>query len=384
MTKKYDLIPKDLKHPYYIVAPRYVRTSAGIRCLYLLGRALNLKGYPSFMVSSGTDPLLEIGLISRDYVQSHFDHGLTPIVIYPETAMGNILKSNVVVRYILNYAGALGGPSKFNESDYLLSYGKGMLIPEVGNEKVLHIPCADTSIFYPPKGKKDRKGRYFYASKYKNYFNLKTLPITDNMIEITRDQPESPNQLELAEIFRNAEILFCYENTSISLEARLCGCPVVLIPNISFTSIIGEAEIPKYGLAWGMGDEELKYAKNTVDQFYESYTKLEDQFWYQLDNFILDTQALAKKSIYNEILPINFLKLDEIFLNNFETYKRTTKLNVRIYRASKYLIKARGFGQFLRLLSSFLIRFNIRLIKQFLNEGEKGFFAKLTESQIKK
>lgn len=376
MQEKLELIPRGLKNPYYIISPPYTRQSAGIRCLYLLARALKLKGYPSFVVSSKTDPLLDVDLLTLEYVQSHYDHGLSPIVIYPETAMGNPLNAEVVVRYLLNYAGALGGPSRYPESNYLISYGKGMQPLKGSEERILHIPCADTEIFYPPKVKGKRSGKYFYASKYKNYFNLKTLPITDGMIEITRSEPDSMNQVQLAEIFRTAEVLYCYENTSISLEARLCGCPVILIPNESFTTIIGENEIPRLGLAWGLDPQQIEYAISTVDQFYDCYQALEVTFWKQLEKIIKETQEIAKNKLYTKIVTFETLPSSEVFLNNFANYKITTPLSIRLYRSTKCLVEDEGLKGFLKSMFSVLIKFQWRKLKSYLNEGEKTYFAR--------
>jgi len=376
VQKNLELIPRNLKNPYYIVSPPYTRQSAGVRCLFLLARALKLKGFPAFMVSSKTDPLLEVDLLTREYVQSHYDHGLMPIVIYPEIAMGNPLNAEFVVRYLLNYIGALGGPAHYAESDYLISYGKGMNQRNPDKERVLHLPCADTKIFYPPKEKRKRSGQYFYASKYKNFFHLETLPITDGMVEITRSESDSLNQVQLAEIFRSAEALYCYENSSISLEARLCGCPVIMIPNESFTTIIGENELPRLGLAWGLDTKEVEYAKSTVDQFYSSYQGLEVTFWKQLDVIIEETQSIAQNMFYTKMVTFESLPPSEVYLNNFGTYKVTTLLYKRILRSIKCLIEDKGFFAFLKTFSSLLIQVQWRKLKSYLNEGEKTYFTR--------
>lgn len=93
------LLPKP-RHPYYIVAPRYVRTSAGIKVLHLLCHALNRAGERAYLITHlyylpqyATHPELITPILTRATVEHDFAAGLAPIVVYPETIRGNLFRT---------------------------------------------------------------------------------------------------------------------------------------------------------------------------------------------------------------------------------------------------------------------------------------------------
>ncbi|MCM2279302.1 MAG: hypothetical protein NDJ89_14600 [Oligoflexia bacterium] len=86
------------------------------------------------------------------------------------------------------------------------------------------------------------------------------------------------------------------------MEAVLCGCPTVLLPNKHFKTIIARDEVGRFGMAWGTDPKEVEFAKKTVDLAYPNYLKLFDQFATQLDHFIEVTQDAARKAEYREVI----------------------------------------------------------------------------------
>jgi GT2 family glycosyltransferase/glycosyltransferase involved in cell wall biosynthesis len=91
-------------------------------------------------------------------------------------------------------------------------------------------------------------------------------------------------------------MLFAFEHSTYTDLARLCGCPVVLIPN-AFTlknlpKGLGGAE--KYGVAWGDSADELAWASATVLEWRKRYL-LQATDWEQtVLAFVRETQVAAE------------------------------------------------------------------------------------------
>lgn len=307
-----DTIVPNVRNPYYIVAANYVRTSAGIKSLHMLCHALNRRGeraymilHPHYPASHGfnTDWLTPV-LTSR-VIQSDFERGLTPITIYPETIAGNLFNAPLIVRYVMNYPGLLGGDIKFDPSEILLAYSKNLADFVGCGDSVLFIPASDTNIFTPEPRQK-RSGTCFSAAKYKYHHGGELFPETINSVEITRDLPDSPNPSEIADLFRRSELFYCYENSALIIEALLCECPVVILPNKYLHQIIGDHEMGRDGIAWGATPEEIERAKATVIKGKEGYLRLYAEFWRQLDLFISRTQFKATSTPYRAPMRLGY------------------------------------------------------------------------------
>jgi hypothetical protein len=344
----HDIYPK--KHnPYYIVAPRFIRTSAGIRVLYLLCHHLNLLGYQAYIIN--TQPHIESDEGIHDFIApmltdaiSHYHHkyGITPIIVYPETICGNPLNAEIIARYVLNYPGLLGGNEIFDDNEMIFTYSEALAKNISPNRKkyLLFIPACNSNIFYPPKNNEKRRGSCFSASKYQNSFNGKLLPLTKHSFEITRDLPDSLTPQEIADLFRKSELFYTYENTSLATEAVMCGCPAIFIPSDYMKEPpLALKETGSNGTSFGISDEDIKKAKDTVHLAFEDYQKTTEIFKQQLENFIKITQMQAKNTKYEQILSINqftknILEKNYKFLSIYSILKR-----IHNYYVQKGLIK---------------------------------------------
>nr|WP_320133648.1 hypothetical protein [uncultured Holophaga sp.] len=289
-------------HPYYISARRFTTTSAGIRALHLLCHGLNRIGQEAYITPlphpskpGWTHPELRTPLLTHEVARYHAARGITPIVVYPETVSGNPLKAPVVARWVLNFPGLLGGDTSYAPEELVFGYSSELAEAAGHPDQVLYMPTIDTRIFHPPVEDQPREGSCFYASKYKG----KRLPITATSREITRNGPGSPTPGQIADMLRRAEVFYAYENTALSTEAVLCGCPAVLIPNEHFDRWIGNKEVGKEGYAWGTSPEELEKAKQTLPAGIENYLKGYEIFWDQLALFVEKTQRKAGTVAYN-------------------------------------------------------------------------------------
>lgn len=246
--------------------------------------------------------------LTRKTVDYHFENGQTPIVIYPEIYRISRFSAPVRVRYILNYDDLLFQNDRLEDDDYLLFYSAN-IASKVHVDKpasTIFLPVSDPNFYSPPIHEK-RNGGVFYAGKFKYHFSGKTFPITNGMPEITRDQLNSQTPEQIRSLFQNAEFFYCYEDSALALEAILCGCPVVFLPNEHFQQTLAAEEMAGLGYAWGNSSEQLAHAKATVKQARERYLFLLDQAGLAVKAFIRNSQSLAEKTPYKKPFATRFL-----------------------------------------------------------------------------
>lgn len=316
-----SLLPVKGRHPYYIVVARYVRTSAGIRALHILCHWLNRIGYnafvliyPDFQYKNQTNPYLATPVLTEAIIEAHHEAGLTPIVIYPEVVNGNPFEATAKVVFLGHYPGRLGGPAAYDETYLLFSYSQSIAKETSQPDNIIHIPVIDTGIFYDRKFE-SRESTCFYAGKFKNYFGGTVYGIPDDCIEITRDKPDSQNANEIADLFCRSKVFYCFEDSALILEALICNCPVVLMPNDFFSKPIGIDEIGWDGIAWGASSAEVARAVSTVEKGKNNYVQQISKFFDQLDNFITKTQLHAIQN--PQPAPVQVPHLTDAFSNTF-------------------------------------------------------------------
>ena len=117
------------KSIFYIYTPRWRDNAAGIKALHLLCDAINQKGGSGWLVfsnpslkHSGVNPGLKTPVLSRKTMKEHQKLGLNASVVYTETIAGNPLRAGRVIRWLLNFPGALGGPIEYSDKEWVISY----------------------------------------------------------------------------------------------------------------------------------------------------------------------------------------------------------------------------------------------------------------------
>lgn len=283
------------KHPYYIYTPPYTEKSAGIRVLHYLCNILNISGHEAYINTPITNPLLWTPTLTNDVLVRHFSGQKKPIVIYPEVVVGTPLNMGIPVRYFLNQAGKIAGHTNFGKNEIQISYRNAF--SDDAETPLLTIPCSDPSVFYPPPPGTQREGRYFYFSR----LLARGGELQDITHGVTEISSRNPMPLEdLPELFRRAELLYCYEDGAITLEARMCGCPIVYIPNPTSLPEFPQEDWGTMGAAWGASPEQIEHAKSTVDQVYPAALELYNTFAEQLQQFIQLTQSAAQHTPWEE------------------------------------------------------------------------------------
>lgn len=262
--------------PYIIHAPGYRANCGGVRCLHLLCHSLNEMGYTAMMhpQCEGTNPAWMQPIATANDVE----HGIT---IYPEVIWGNPLHAKRVVRWMLGRT-----PHRFTDG-YLWSFSP-MIYPEL---PMLNIQCLDPDIFHPPEANAPRKGGYFWAGKSHPWGGKMRPDLNEGKREIHYHWP--PNQRELGDLLRSAEILVSYDSLSgINNEAAICGCPVLLIANSGPFSRedIASGELGLNGIAWGESPDEWKRATATLPDAWPNYQRVLAGQRDRIEAFVKSTQ----------------------------------------------------------------------------------------------
>jgi hypothetical protein len=295
------LLPIDDSHPYYIVVPPYVRTSAGVSALHVLCHWLNMSGHNAFLYlipkseGLGVNPRLQTPILDADIVAHHFKAGLTPVVVYPEVIPGNPFGATVRARWIGNYPGLLGGADIFDDDEICFAHSAHLARALPVSANLLCIPVVDSLTFRPAAAVR-REGTCFYASKFQTVHGQAVFGLPPNSREITRSAPAT--RAELAALLQQSELFYCFEDSALINEAAMCGCPVVMMKNDFFTWPLGVEEVGWDGYAWGDDPAEIARAKATVVKAYDNYIRNIPRFFSQLHTFVLLTQTRARVTPY--------------------------------------------------------------------------------------
>jgi len=328
-----SLIPENT-NPFYIFAPPYTRLSAGVKVLFSLCHYLNMLGEDAYLIPFPLEfrnnpawpyyfqiPVhpwnhsrLNIKTLTQDKLQYHYEHGLTPICVMPEV-YDNIFNAPFTVRYILNYPGLLA-PKYKTSQDYTISYSK-RLAEYVGSPGVLHIPATDIKYFYE-KTIPDRNGACYYAGKYKEICGGKLDEVPTGSIEILRNDKMSIEKVR--EIFWHSKYFYCYEDSQLAIEASLCGCVVVFVPNDFFRDgPISSFELGNAGFAWGSDRDEILRAEASVGELRSVIIGL----YRQVPEAILAFAQTVKQAIdgakYDAMMQLPYILREVYLINNVQS-----------------------------------------------------------------
>ena len=278
-------------NPYYIVAPDYQRTSAGVRVMHMLCDALNRCGYESYVATAVVHPDLVTPQVTQQVVELHKSQGVEPIVVYPEVASGNPIGADVVVRYLLNTPGFLRKIDEFGEDDIMFSFTKGLMLPGMREDNVMFLQPIDLKVFKLSDDPAKRvAGKIcYYQGRLGRGIDKSLLP--DDAIEITSSYPETWE--ELVDIFQMCEFFYSSATSALAAEAVLCGCIGVVLPGEAAPLNFSDDETGSFGCSWGLAPEDIDRARRTLPLLRERLEREEAEFWHSLDHFIAVTQQAA-------------------------------------------------------------------------------------------
>lgn len=229
---------KQIKHffqaennPYYIFTPDYIHTAAGVRCLHYLCHILNELGYEAYIPhDTRISPHLRTPRLDPETIKNHFLTGKIPISVYPEVAYEHSFRTPSKALWLLNTPGTVGGPKTLPE-DALIFHFSEWISPKERESSRLTTPLVDLRIFNNDNNENDhsRTLTCYYANKYLVAGFKVPDAIKGNSISLCQDIPRTPE--EIADILRRSKVLYCFEQSSITNEALLCGCPVLRVPS---------------------------------------------------------------------------------------------------------------------------------------------------------
>lgn len=334
------------KSIFYIYTPRWRDNAAGVKALHLLCDAINQKNGSAWLVfsnpslnDSGVNPDLKTPVLSRKTMKEHQKLGLNASVVYTETIAGNPLRAGRVIRWLLNFPGALGGPTEYSDKEWVISYsGKISEKNKLGSD-VLYLPIIDPNEL--PNGLSKTPGlNLVYAGKYRAFVGPPEIPHNLKYVEIFRDGKKRQPRSEVLELLGKAECLYLWENSSIAVEAMLLDTPCMFIKNPFLGELIAEKELGTAGSGYGFSSESFENAKKALPEFQRVYSSARVNFWNQLE-FILTKNETHWSKIENSTI-----KLPNYFSSN-------VKHKIFLFFG---VIKAQGFLTALKVLKKFTSR----------------------------
>jgi hypothetical protein len=330
---------------FYIYAPPWRDSSAGIRVLHYLCHCLNLMGYQAWLVLTNpksnaqlTNSTLNTPVLSKLQSKIHIKSGMSPVVVYSETILDNPLNATRVMRWVLNFPGALGGFLHFPTEDYLVAYSKKIQACVPNCTDVLFLPAVDLSEL-PVGVPKQKELALVYAGKYRSYVG--TPPqLPGNPIELFRDGEAKLSRKDFLNELAKAEKIYLFENSSVATEAVLLNTVAIFVQNEFLGSVIAESELGNGGLAIGFEKSELERAKQTLPEAALRYKEAQEIFWLQLQNIVRN----SKQHFQNHSVQLKQIKVPtghySLFLHRM--------------RLMKGIIKQKGMRVALRTVANYL------------------------------
>ena len=264
------------RFPIYVAAPPYNARSGGIRAINLLAFHLTRLGYDAYVITrppEGSTVLPGVRFLNDEVRATHKQEGRTPIAVYPEVDVGNPIGAPFVVRFLLNRPGyiAPGSELSYGADDLYICFDLAYA-PASRPAFDLYIPLVDKSVYYSPPAGTYREGFVIFSNRER--FELSALPDwVSPRVHVSMDAPRS--HAELAEIYRSSVAIVTWERSAAIYEGLCCGCPVICLPNGSFTEASYQRRFGGAGLVWGFDQSRLVQASPETRQFQVLYELLE-------------------------------------------------------------------------------------------------------------
>ncbi len=317
------------RSPYYIYAPDYRQSSAGIRALHYLCHFLNECGHEAYISARLTRSGLRTPRLDGKTLKDHFLAGRNPIAVYPEVYSGNPLRMGTVARWLLNKPGHLSGDKTFPESEIIFYFDSWVLPPDMQAQQ-LRVPTLDVRIFNNIDNEFDRQrqGFCYYANKFLAFGG--TVPDEIKRHGVSLGQENRLSRREIASQLRKAKALYCFEQTALIMEARACGCPVLLVPT-DYQPASEWSNIPA-GAALSTDHKPLSWLQDELRAFPQEMQRELELTERMVRQFIERTQAAAARQLAGTLVPPS--KDDPAHLWTLPTPERRQRLDAfkQLYR----------------------------------------------------
>jgi hypothetical protein len=259
---------------------------------------------------------------------------------------GNPLKATRVIRYLLNYSGALGGQTEFPPTEFLIAYSLNIALDYHKSNitsalpDVLFLPAVDPNEF---DFKLENRDDFYllYAGKYRAFIGTPPYLPNRKIVEVLRHGSRAQTRVELIDLLSRCRAVISLENSSIITEAILSGAPGIFLPNQFLSEALAEHELGWDGTGWGIDEAEESRARLTLREGRDAYFK-------QIANF-------------PQNLTLIFNKANDFFKDNTGNHYLTIPQNYSFlsahrFRMSLQIISVLGFRTWLKVVKNFLLR----------------------------
>jgi len=239
-----------------IYSPGYHSAVGGIIALHKLCHLMNEMGINAslWLIDGTTNPGWNTPVLYD------FDFN---VVIYPEIIVGNPLMAKKVVRWCLNTPGRLGGPVQYPPDD-IVFYFWDYFAPE-GSDNILTV--LELQDCWKDYGNK-RSG-YCYSERKGG-----TLEHKDGAVDVGN----VGNYQRLADTFNRFEYFYTNDDrTFLSQQAAMCGCISVVDSEGDANEWRRRMSINDVGVAFGWGENEIRYANDTKHLVRENIEKIQSK-----------------------------------------------------------------------------------------------------------
>jgi len=238
-----------------IWTPPFRSSSGGITVLHKLCHLLRLRGVDAYVWINKKSPAA--GDCNRRWQTPIANGAVDPqdcVVVYPEIVIGDPLHGRRIVRWLLNRPGVIGGNGIFGSKDIVLHYQPSFAeSPDPSFRLTIYEPWLEIN----NPGDTPRAGGCYTVRKGRR---KAPIPETAALEELPRLSSEA-----YASIFKTKEIFYSYDTvTFLSIQAALCGCVSVVVPDSDLTAAEWRRGRPlmTYGVAYG--PEEIGWARDTM------------------------------------------------------------------------------------------------------------------------
>lgn len=245
---------------WVVMAPDYTPFSGGCIALHKLCHHLVELGERGFLLSGRIHP----DFCGRQIDMSQYralDKRNT-VVIYPEITSGNPLRARHVVRWLLNTPGFFGGDGIYAKTDFVFKYSDYFeSLHDRRVDGLLSAYHVDREMFRDHGYA--REGVCYMVRKGKHHSPVHhpedALRLDDVFL---KGGPEY-----LAEVFNRRKMFISYDAaTFISVQAALCGCVSVVIPDGKTSREEWLAKVPCMGCGVAYGFDDIERASASPEQ----------------------------------------------------------------------------------------------------------------------
>lgn len=265
--------------PYVIVAPDYAHVCAGIKVLHRLCHLLNERGIPAYITGRGAgfEGYTNLRYLNELPPEQLKDIQHNGIVVYPDVVAGNPLKFDTVARWWL----AINQPTPEHEICFSYASNHNVHAQATHNLFIMYIE----EYFRIP----EQENRYQTCFRVHKGAHVPRIPETaPPCVEIASGH----SRPALAQLLQTSSIFYTYDDLStLSIEARLCGCPVKII---GYTCLdknhLIDNPFTLNGVAIPGEPVDLDKLKSEIPAFRLAYDAMQRKSMEELDAFIRITQ----------------------------------------------------------------------------------------------